>query len=189
MNTHLTSSPISRYASTQITASGAAVTDRTRPAAGETGLSPVVHERPRLTLVSPPAWSHKLILTGSLNRRSALELEDEIECLCQEGVTTLTLDLRQLDAIDADGITAIASRGAACRQQDRKLTVISDSHHSARAGRGGHPGAAELRAVRDRRSGLRRFRLQRFRGKLARGQVDHDDQAPMSGAEPMSRAG
>jgi len=133
MNTHLTSSPISRYASTQITASGAAVTDRTRPAAGETGLSPVVHERPRLTLVSPPAWSHKLILTGSLNRRSALELEDEIECLCQEGVTTLTLDLRQLDAIDADGITAIASRGAACRQQDRKLTVISDSRIIQRA--------------------------------------------------------
>jgi anti-anti-sigma factor len=133
MNTHLTSSTTTQYAHTQITATEAAVADRTHPIGGDTGLAPVAHMRPQLTLARPPAWSHKLILTGSLNGRSALELEDEIECLCQEGVTTLTLDLRQLDAIDATGIRVIASRGAVCRQRGRELAVISGSRIIQRA--------------------------------------------------------
>jgi hypothetical protein len=52
--------------------------------------------RPHLTLASAPVWRHELTLTGTLDHRSAAELEEEIECLCQEGVTILTLDLRQL---------------------------------------------------------------------------------------------
>ena len=62
----------------------------------EMSLSEAAHPGPHLTLASAPVWRHKLILTGKLDHRSAPELEEEIECLCQEGVTILTLDLRQL---------------------------------------------------------------------------------------------
>jgi anti-anti-sigma factor len=97
---------------------------------GETGLSQAVHARPHLTLASPPAWRHKLILMGRLDHRSAPDLEEEIECLCQEGVTTLTLDLRQLNAIDSAGIKVIAFRGAAYRRDGRDFAVISGSRFS-----------------------------------------------------------
>lgn len=80
-----------------------------------------------LTLTSEPLWSHKLILTGSLDHRTAAELEDEIECLCEEGVTTLTLDLRRLGVIDSVGAKAIASRGAVCKQRGRDFAVIPGS--------------------------------------------------------------
>ncbi len=86
-----------------------------------------VHAQAHLTLVSAPVWRHKLILTGSLDDRTAVELEDEIECLCEEGVTILTLDLRQLDAIDAAGARAIALRGAVCKKQGRNFAVIPGS--------------------------------------------------------------
>jgi anti-anti-sigma factor len=80
-----------------------------------------------LTLLSAPVWRHELILKGKLDHRTAVELEEEIECLCEEGVTILTLDLRQLDAIDSDGARTIASRGAACKQQGRDFAVIPGS--------------------------------------------------------------
>ncbi len=103
-------------------------------------------EAPRLgqhlTLTTAPVWRHKLILTGRLDHRSAPELEEEIECLCQEGVTILTLDLRQLDAIDATGVTAITSRGAVCKRQGHDFAVIPGSRlvHRALA----EAGAADL---------------------------------------------
>jgi anti-anti-sigma factor len=86
-----------------------------------------VHARPRLTLASAPVWRHKLILTGRLDHRTVVELEDEIECLCEEGVTILTLDLRQLDAIDSVGARAIACRGAARKKQGRDFAVVAGS--------------------------------------------------------------
>jgi anti-anti-sigma factor len=86
-----------------------------------------VRQQAHLTLVSAPVWRHKLILTGSLDGGTAVELEDEIECLCEEGVTTLTLDLRQLDAIDAAGARAIALRGAVCEGRGRHFAVIPGS--------------------------------------------------------------
>jgi anti-anti-sigma factor len=94
---------------------------------GEVGLSGAAHVQPHPTLASPPVWRHKLILMGRLDRDSASDLEEEIECLCQEGVTTLTLDLRQLNAIDSAGVTAIAFRGAAYRRRGRDFAVISGS--------------------------------------------------------------
>ncbi len=97
---------------------------------GETGLSQPAHARPHLTLARPPAWRHKLILMGRLDHRSAPDLEEEIECLCQEGVTTLTLDLRQLSAIDSAGVKTIAFRGAAYRRRGRDFAVISGSRFS-----------------------------------------------------------
>jgi anti-anti-sigma regulatory factor len=97
------------------------------------GRAPAVHARPHLELVSAPVWKHQLILTGTLNHRTAVELEDEIECLCEEGVTILTLDLRQLEAIDPVGAITIARRGATCKTQGRDFAVIPGSPviHSA----------------------------------------------------------
>lgn len=89
--------------------------------------TPTVPTRPHLTLASAPVWNHKLILTGALNRRTAVELEDEIECLCEEGVTMLTLDLRQLDAIDPIGAITIARHGAACKMRGRDFAVVPGS--------------------------------------------------------------
>jgi len=83
--------------------------------------------RAHLRLASAPVWRHKLVLTGRLNHRTAAELEDEIECLCEEGVTILTLDLRRLDAIDPVGAEAIAHHGVACRRRGRDFAVLPGS--------------------------------------------------------------
>ncbi len=83
--------------------------------------------RPQLTLASSPTWNHKLILTGRLDCRTVVELEDEIECLCEEGVTLLTLDLRQLDTIDSAGARAIACGGEACKRRGRDFAVVPGS--------------------------------------------------------------
>ncbi len=104
-----------------------AVADRTPAGDGRASLSETTHARPQLTLASAPVWRHKLILTGELDHRSAPELDEEIECLCEEGVTTLTLDLRQLDAIDSAGVTVIARRGAICKMRGHDFAVISGS--------------------------------------------------------------
>jgi anti-anti-sigma factor len=91
------------------------------------GRAQEVRVRPRLTLATAPVWMHKLILKGKLDHRTVVELEDEIECLCEEGVTILTLDLRQLDAIDSVGARAIASGGVTCRQRGRDFVVVPGS--------------------------------------------------------------
>jgi len=83
--------------------------------------------RAHLTLAGPPVWRHKLILTGRLDHRTAADFEDEIECLCEEGVTILTLDLRQLVAIDAAGARTIAFRGTVYRSRGRDFAVIPGS--------------------------------------------------------------
>ena len=91
------------------------------------GRTQEVHTRPQLALASAPVWKHKLILTGRLDCRTVVELEDEIECLCEEGVRILTLDLRQLDAIDPVGARAIACGGAACKKRGRDFAVVPGS--------------------------------------------------------------
>ena len=132
MKHHLTLSTASQYVRNQSDEVGA-VADRTRASDGETSLSVAARARPHLTLANTPVWRHKLILTGKLDYRSAPELEEEIECLCQEGVTILTLDLRQLDAIDSTGATVIAFRGAACKRQGHDFAVIPGSRVIHRA--------------------------------------------------------
>ncbi|MGA9876555.1 MAG: STAS domain-containing protein [Solirubrobacteraceae bacterium] len=94
---------------------------------GRADLAQAVYARPQLALASTPVWRHKLILTGKLDYCTAIELEDEIACLCEEGVTTLTLDLRQLDAIDSVGAQAIALHGAACKGRGRDFAVVPGS--------------------------------------------------------------
>ena len=70
---------------------------------------------------------HTLILTGELTHRSAHTLEMEIERLCGEGVTGITLDLRQLAYIDAIGAAVIAFRCGLCQRQGHGFSLIPGS--------------------------------------------------------------
>src|SRR5947208_2320809 len=124
------------------------------------------HSRPRLTLVHTRAWSHTLILRGSLDRRSASELEDEIECLRQEGVTALTLDLRQLDAIDPRGAQVIASQRAPFEVQGPRFAVLVRSAPDSRCTCPTHRGS-DWRARR--RCGPRRGYRCRLRSRRTAG--------------------
>jgi anti-anti-sigma regulatory factor len=126
MTHHLTLSTADQHVHNQSDEVEAA-SGRTRASDGEANLSVAAHSRPNLTLASTPVWRHRLILTGKLDYRSASEVEEEIECLCQEGVTILTLDLRQLDAIDPIGATVVAFCGAACRRRGHDFAVIPGS--------------------------------------------------------------
>ncbi|MFI4992506.1 MAG: STAS domain-containing protein [Solirubrobacterales bacterium] len=101
------------------------VAGRRRAGAADGKLSGRVSARPRLQLAHGRSWRHTLILTGKLDLQSASELEEEIECLCQEGVTTLTLDLRQLNEIDFTGARTIAFRSALCKRRGHDFAVIS----------------------------------------------------------------
>lgn len=69
--------------------------------------------------------AHTLVLTGELDRGSATMLEAEIERLCEEGVTDLTLDLRALKRIDSIGATVVAFRRNLCEQRGCDLAVIT----------------------------------------------------------------
>jgi anti-anti-sigma factor len=127
MKPHLTSSSttITRHLGTQdgtaeVLAHPVSIGDRA-------GRAQAVPDRPHLALASSPVWRHKLILTGRLDHRTVVELEDEIECLCEEGVTILTLDLRQLDAIDSVGAKTIALHGVACKRRGRDFAVVPGS--------------------------------------------------------------
>ena len=84
---------------------------------GDTGQSAVPQDWLDIAPASPPVWRHTLILTGRLGTGSTPELQEEIECLCQEGVTSVVLDLRRLDSIEPVGArrsrpSAPSTRGA-----------------------------------------------------------------------------
>lgn len=79
------------------------------PAAAAGGSVPV--------LTSVDTWHHTLVLTGELTHRSAHALEVEIERLCENGVTDITLDLRQLETIDPVGVAVIAFRCGLCEKR------------------------------------------------------------------------
>jgi ABC-type transporter Mla MlaB component len=80
--------------------------------------------QPQWTAASMPEWRHTLVLTGRLDYCSVAELEDEIDNLREEGVGALTLDLRQLDGIDAPAVQVIAAQGALFKEGGRGFTVI-----------------------------------------------------------------
>jgi len=131
MKRHLTLSRTSQHAPSQGGAAEAA--DRTSDIDGNPSLPQPTHARPHLKLASARIWRHTLILTGNLDYRSAPELEDEIECLCQEGVTNLTLDLRRLDEIDSAGVAVIRFRSALCKRRGHDVAVIPGSRVIHRA--------------------------------------------------------
>jgi anti-anti-sigma factor len=70
-------------------------------------------------------WTHTLVLTGELDRRSSHTLEAEIERLCREGVTGITLDLRKLAYIDWIGVAVIAFRCGHCKKLGCDFALIA----------------------------------------------------------------
>jgi anti-anti-sigma factor len=76
---------------------------------------------------------HRLILTGGLTHSSAHTLEVEIERLLEEGVTGITLDLRQLTYIDSIGVGVIAFRCHLCRRQGHSFALIPGPQFVQRA--------------------------------------------------------
>lgn len=77
-----------------------------------------------VSFVPSRTCAHTLVLTGELDSSSAPTLEAEIERLCEEGVTALTLDLRELRRIDSVGATVVAFRSKLCRRRGCDLAVI-----------------------------------------------------------------
>jgi anti-anti-sigma factor len=76
---------------------------------------------------------HTLILTGELDRGSAYAFEAEIERLCEEGVTSITLDLRELTYIDPIGVAVIAFRCRLCQRRGYGFELIPGSRMIQRA--------------------------------------------------------
>jgi anti-anti-sigma factor len=85
-----------------------------RPASSEAGFMPA----------SVPAREHTLILTGQLDSSSANALEAAIERLCEERVTSITLDLRELTSIDPVGVAVIAFRCRLCERRGYEFALI-----------------------------------------------------------------
>ncbi len=123
MKRHLTLATRREYARRQVEL--AAVPGAVPP--DEDSHSILALQRPDLppnASVGVPEWKHRLVLTGRLDRHSAADLADEIECLRQEGVTALTLDVGQLDGIDSPGAQVIATQGSLFEQEGRRFSVI-----------------------------------------------------------------
>jgi anti-anti-sigma factor len=88
---------------------------------------------PGFVLAGVSVRTHTLILTGGLDRGSAHALEAEIERLCEEGVTGITLDLRELTYIDSIGVAVIAFRCGLCQRRGYDFAVIPGSRLIRRA--------------------------------------------------------
>jgi anti-anti-sigma factor len=100
------------------------------PRSSSATLEPAEHG---LVLTSVNTWNHTLILTGELTHRSAHALEVEIERLCEEGVTDITLDLRDLQKIDPVGVAVIAFRCGLCEKRGYGFRLIRGSRSVQRA--------------------------------------------------------
>jgi anti-anti-sigma factor len=81
-------------------------------------------KQPGRKLASVRPRTHTLILTGELNHRTAHGLEEAIDRLCEEGVTGITLDLRQLSHIDPTGVAVIAFRYRLCKRRGYDFMLI-----------------------------------------------------------------
>jgi anti-anti-sigma factor len=86
-----------------------------------------------MALTSVGVWRHTIVLTGALTHRTAHELEVEIEQRCADGVTAITLDLRELTYIDSSGVAVIAFRSRLCRRRGYDFAVVAGSPMMRRA--------------------------------------------------------
>jgi anti-anti-sigma factor len=102
-------------------------------ASGGSGRAWPARNRPHPLAESVSVRMHTLILTGELGHDSAHTLEVEIERLFEEGVTTITLDLRQLTYIDEIGVGVIAFRSRLCRRQGHGFLLIPGPRSIQRA--------------------------------------------------------
>jgi anti-anti-sigma factor len=103
----------------------AAFNENTRPRGGSS--------KPNLVLASANVWTHTLVLTGDLDHRSAHTLELEIERLCEEGVSGITVDLRELEHVDPIGVAVIAFRCGLCKRRGYDFALIAGPPHIQRA--------------------------------------------------------
>jgi anti-anti-sigma factor len=126
-----------------------------RGAVEDTRAKPAV-EKLRRGRSKPAARAHTLILTGELNHHSAHALEREIERLCGEGVTRITLDLRQLGRIDSIGVAVIAFRCKLCLRQGFGFALIPGPPPIHRAFE--QAGVAEMLPFQDDDIAARRLR-------------------------------
>lgn len=83
--------------------------------------------RPAVKLRSVRPRAHTLKLTGELHLRSGPMLEEELERLFSDGVTSITLDLSELSYIDPIGVALIAFRCGLAERRGYDLRVIAGS--------------------------------------------------------------
>jgi anti-anti-sigma factor len=95
---------------------------------------------------------HTLILTGSLDRGSVRQLETEIERLCEDGVTGITLDLRALTNIEGIGVAVVAFRCRLCLRLGYDFALIRGPRIVQRAFE--QAGLSELLPFTDERAPL-----------------------------------
>jgi anti-anti-sigma factor len=105
----------------------ATVVDRTQTVFESNTRSQPASNEPSFAPARAGAKPHTLIPTGALDRRSAHALEAEIERLCEEGVTGIRLDLRQLTYIDSIGVAVIAFRCRLCLRRGYEFSLIRGS--------------------------------------------------------------
>src|ERR1039458_4938311 len=132
MKRHLAASAVSVGTRSEGGAVGS-VANRTHTAFNKTTRAQPASSEPRLVLASVRVRTHTLILTGELDHRSAHALEAEIERLCEEGVTGITLDLRELTYIDWIGVAVIAFRCRLCKRRGYAFALIPGSRFIHRA--------------------------------------------------------
>jgi anti-anti-sigma factor len=132
MDPHLTTSPASVGARTEVDALRP-LAHRSETASDSNTRKQAARNAPGLTLRSVSSRTHTLVLTGELTHRSASTLEVEIERLCEEGVSGITLDLRQLTHIDATGVAVISFRCGFCERQGCGFALIPGSRFIHRA--------------------------------------------------------
>jgi anti-anti-sigma factor len=125
MKRHLTTSAMSSK-TRSAGGTGGAVANRTHTAFNANPRTRAGGE-PHLALASTSVWTHTLVLTGELDHRSAHALEAEIERLCEQGVTGIALDLRELTYIDSIGVAVIVFRCGHCRRRGFDFTLIPGS--------------------------------------------------------------
>jgi anti-anti-sigma factor len=109
------------------------VADHTQTAFNKNTHRKAVSSEPGFVLAGVSVRTHTLVLTGELDRSSAHALEAEIERLCEEGVTGITLDLRELAYIDSIGVAVIAFRSGLCRRRGYDFALIPGSRLIHRA--------------------------------------------------------
>lgn len=100
------------------------VADPTQPAFNNERDPPAPLREVEFTPTSVARRMHTLILTGSLDRGSVRQLETEIERLCEDGVTGITLDLRELTYIEAIGVAVVAFRCGLCLRRGYDFALI-----------------------------------------------------------------
>jgi anti-anti-sigma factor len=125
MKRHQTASAVSLGTRDELVAAGR-VANGTRTAFNNNNSRTKLSEQ---TFVLPSARvrTHTLVLTGELDRRSAHALEAEIERLCEEGVTGITLDLRELTYIDSIGVAVVMFRCGLCKRRGYDFALIPGS--------------------------------------------------------------